>query len=173
AARRGIEEAAHSRALRQLCKPYRREVIDLVRDVGIQVAEGVVRQRREMNDGRKSFEVPALDVAQIQSQFGNLSDPRTKRARSKEIAFEPYDVVPRVEKHWNQDGSDVPLVPRDQYAHAAESSSHEGKGAAPSRWDSTAANVVEVGFTLLILCVFGDHRRCIDHSGERPSRIRR
>ena len=81
-----------------------------------------------MNDGRKPLEVPALDVAQIQSKLWNFPDSLTKRASAKKVTIEPDDVVPCIEEHRDQDGPNVPLVTRDEYAHAVKRPSHQGRG---------------------------------------------
>src|SRR5262249_53594114 len=124
AARRGVEEATHPGAFRQLRQAHRGEMVDLVGDLRIQVAERVVRQGCEVNDRGESLEMPALDVAQIQSNLWNLSDSFTKRAGAKKVTIEPDDVVPSVEEHRDQNGSNVPFVTRDEYPHAAERLSH-------------------------------------------------
>ena len=57
------------RLLGQARQPDGRAVVDLVGDGGVQVAEGIVGERREMDDRLEALQVARLDVANILAEI--------------------------------------------------------------------------------------------------------
>jgi hypothetical protein len=52
-------------------------MIDLVRQPGLEVAEGIVRQGSQVDDRFDSLQIPALDVAHILADAGHGRDRAT------------------------------------------------------------------------------------------------
>ena len=93
-------------------------MVDVVRDLGIQVAERIVGERRDVQDGVDSFEVSRVDAANVGADRGNVDDAGAERAGGVEVAVEADDVVSRGQQHRNHDGADVSEVSGDENPHA-------------------------------------------------------
>ena len=65
AARRGEQEPLYAGLLGQASQVDRRAVVDRVRAFGIEIADRIVRQRREMNDGVETRQVGPPNVADV------------------------------------------------------------------------------------------------------------
>jgi hypothetical protein len=55
------------------------EVVDVVRQLGIEIAERVVRQRCEMNDRIEARQVRRLDIANVPAQVRHVRHPVGER----------------------------------------------------------------------------------------------
>ena len=72
AARGGVEEARHAGLLCEPREAHRGGVVDVVRDLRIQVAQRIVGERGQVDDGVESFEVRRLHVPQVDAQLTNV-----------------------------------------------------------------------------------------------------
>ena len=96
-------------------------VIDLVRRLGTQVAERVVRQRREMNHRVKAFEVVRLHVTDVLVHRGDVGGRLAVGARVVEVSVEARDVVTGRVEHRRQHTADVAVVAGDENLHVTSS----------------------------------------------------
>jgi hypothetical protein len=92
-----------------------------------------------MHDRVETQEVARLDGTDV---FSHPRDVGHGAARGEcavlvEIAVEPVNLVARLKKHGGQDGSDIALVPRDQYLHAGRSHTAQGRLPLSQRFCST------------------------------------
>ena len=91
-------------------------MVDVVGQLGVEVAEGVVRQRREVHDGVEALEVALDDIA------GVLADRRDAHAGAEAAALEEVDVeaddlVARLLQKRHQDSANVSVVTGYQNLH--------------------------------------------------------
>jgi hypothetical protein len=94
-------------------------MVDFVSDVRIEVAERIVRKRRQMDDRVEAGEIAPCDVPHILADRRHVGDPPTpgKRAALVEIAVQPGDIVPGCEQYRDHYRADIALVTRDQHFH--------------------------------------------------------
>jgi len=113
AAGRGEEEALHAGVLRELRKADRGSMVDVVRDLGVQVAQRIVGERREVDDRVEPLQVRRLDVPKVQPQLRNVVNARSERTPPEEITVEADHLVAGAEQHRHHHGADVTLVSGD------------------------------------------------------------
>ena len=91
-------------------------VVDGVGDVGGEVAERVVGERGEVDDGGEAVEVFRGDVADVGLARG---DPRRlgERMVGEQAEVEPDRLVPGRPQQRRQDGADVAVVAGDEDLH--------------------------------------------------------
>ena len=94
-------------------------MIDRVSDVGVKIAERVVGQRREMNDGVDTPEVFLGGVAHILADVRHPCEVAAggEGAPLIKIAVEADNVVSRLQQHGYHHGSDIAKMSGNQYAH--------------------------------------------------------
>ena len=92
-------------------------LVDVVGELGIEVAEWIVRQRGEVDDGVDALEIGRLDVADVPADLGDLGERAGEAALPVVVGVHPDDLDAVCEQHRDQHRSDVSLVPSDQYAH--------------------------------------------------------
>ena len=68
AARRGVDEPRHTRLLGLLGQMDGSQMIDVISALRVNVAQGIVGQRRQVDDGIKALKVRDPDVAKIHAQ---------------------------------------------------------------------------------------------------------
>ena len=111
------DEARHAGFLCGGGDADRAAVIDVVRQLGVEVAERVVRERREMDDRVESLEIAPPDVADV---LPDVPDPRERVAEGAglvEVTVEAGHLVPGVLEEGDEDAADVALVSGDQDLH--------------------------------------------------------
>ena len=83
-----------------------------------------------MDDRLDTFEILALDAANVLADVGHRRDraPREERAALIEIAVEAYHFVARLQQHRNHDGSDVSQMPGHHDAHCCSPSAWSPPG---------------------------------------------
>ena len=96
-------------------------MVDVVRDPGIKVAQGIVGERREVHDRVESFQVLLPDIPEIQPQLGNGAEARSERTPLKEVAVEADHLMAGIEQDWCHYGTDVTFVSGEQDAHSLSS----------------------------------------------------
>lgn len=116
-ARRGEEKTRHAGLLGQSREPQRTMEIDVVGQLGVEVAERVVRQRPEMDDGIEALEVGPLDFAQIAPADVVVRFRRAEAAGLEEAGVEPDDLVTGLLEERYQHGADVTVMSGDENAH--------------------------------------------------------
>ena len=109
---------------RRLGHMHAATVIDGVSDVRVQVAEGVVGQRCQMNDGVNASEVFLGGVAHILANMRHHSEVAAgdEGALLIKIAVEADDVVAGLQEHGHHHGSNIAKMSGNQYAHYCYSS---------------------------------------------------
>ena len=110
AARRREQEALDSGLLGLLGDAYRGEVVDVVGRLRVEVADGVVADRGEVDHGVEADEVLALDVADVPLQRLDLGRVRAEGARCEQVGVKPDDLVAGVLQHGDQHRADVAVV---------------------------------------------------------------
>src|SRR2546427_205911 len=113
AAGTGEEEAPHAGVLREPREADRGSMADVVRDLGVQVGQLIVGERREVDDSVEPFQVRRLDVSKIDSHLGNILNDWAKRALLEEVAIETDHLLANSEQHRHHHGADVTLVSGD------------------------------------------------------------
>jgi hypothetical protein len=93
-------------------------VVDVVRQLGIEIAERIVGKRGEVDDGVDALQVVAGRVAQISPQGRDSRHRPEKIAPIVEAGVHPDDVVPRALQHRNHDRSDEAGMAGDENSHA-------------------------------------------------------
>ena len=119
AARRREKEPADASLTRQARETHRGEMIDIVSELGVEVTQGIVGQRRQVNDGVEAVQETAIHVAQVGT---DLTDGRrwgTKIAPIIEPDIEPGNLMPGFLHQRNHYRTDEAQVPGDQDFHAS------------------------------------------------------
>jgi hypothetical protein len=94
-------------------------MVDVISARGIQIAQGVIGQRRQMDDRIESAKLVGGHVPDIRGDSGHTRRVCPERAIGKETIIETDDVVPGGLKQGRQDGADVSLVSRNENSHAS------------------------------------------------------
>src|SRR5262249_54274768 len=102
-----------------------------VRGLGVQIADGVIADRREVDDRVESGEVPALDVADVGSQRIHLADALAEDARLEEVRVKADDIVPRLFEDRDEHRADIAVVTSDEYAQGTSRSPTDDDGSSP------------------------------------------
>src|SRR5262249_52526845 len=94
-------------------------VINLVGDIRTEIAQRIVGQSRQMDDGIEPREIADIDVANILANMRHVEDVAAggKRAAFVEMAIETDNLIARLQQHRNHDGSDVAQMSCYQYTH--------------------------------------------------------
>ena len=82
------------------------------------MSEGVVRQRRQVDDRVESFQVGGGHVPQVDSQAGRVGGGGAEHAVGEPADVEAGDLVARCLQHRGHDGAEVALVAGEQDLHA-------------------------------------------------------
>lgn len=101
-------------ALHSARKRDRRVAVDRVGPALVQVAEGIVRQRREVHDRIESFEVGGSHVAHVEIQRGPELGGLSEVAAAVAERIEADDVMPGVAQRGSEHGPDVAVVSGDE-----------------------------------------------------------
>jgi hypothetical protein len=94
-------------------------VIDLVGQVGVEVAERVVGKRRQVDDRVEAGQVGRGDVAHVHPQRRHLRPVLAEPAPLEVERVEPDDIMPSLSQHRDHDRPDVPVVAGDQDSHVS------------------------------------------------------
>ena len=110
-AARGREQKTRDSCLachfRQMHRPA---MIDLIGQVGVEVAKGVVGERGQMQHRVEAVQVGSSDVADVLTHSGDVRGFFAEQAVMKKAAVQPDDLVTFALKHGNHDSADVPIV---------------------------------------------------------------
>src|SRR5215212_3533931 len=114
---RGREEKArHARLFGLLRDVHRGEMVDVVRRLRVEVADGVVADGGQMGDGVAPGEVRGRDVAHVGRQRRDLRRRVAEDARREQIEVKAYDVVAGSLEKGDEDRAYVAVVAYDEYA---------------------------------------------------------
>ena len=94
----------------------RGDLVDVVGGLRVEVADRVVADRREVQDGVEALEIRDLDVADVLAQRLDLGRRGAEHARGEQIRVEPDDVVAGSLGERDEDGADVAVVTGDKNA---------------------------------------------------------
>ena len=117
AARGRIQEARHPGLAGNLGQPNRGAVVDVVGAIGVQIAQRVVGQGCEVDDGVKALQLGTPHVAQIGLDPRDFRRTGAEYAALKEPAVEADDRMPRSLKHRHHDGAEITRVAGNQHFH--------------------------------------------------------
>src|SRR5215210_1744157 len=92
-------------------------MVDLARQLGIQVAERVVREPGEVDDGVETVEQRGLDVAQVDPEGRNLDAVGEEVTALVVEAVEPDDVVAGLAEERHDQRADEAVVAGDEDLH--------------------------------------------------------
>ena len=93
-------------------------MVDVVGRLRVEVADRVVADRREVDDGVEAVEVLALDVADVACSDSTSACAAPKVQAAKRSRVESDDLVAGPLEHGDQHGADVAVVTGDEYAHS-------------------------------------------------------
>src|SRR5262249_19082781 len=114
-------EALDARLLGRLGEAHRALQVDVVGQVGVDVAQRIVRQRGQVTDGVDALELLRADVAQIGVDAGHVVGRRAKVAGVEVAVVEADHLVPRLAQHADHLDPDVAPVPGYQNLHRVTS----------------------------------------------------
>ncbi len=92
-------------------------MVDVVGQLRVEVAERIVRQGGEVDDGLEALEMAGLDVPDVEPDAGDLLPAIPEAARLVEARVEPHHLVTGFQEQRHHDGADVALVAGDQHLH--------------------------------------------------------
>ena len=94
-------------------------MIDRVSDVGVEIAEGVIGQRCEVDDCVDAPEVVFGGVAHVFADMRHHGEVAAggEGALLIKVAVEADDLVPRLQQHGHHHGSDIAKMSGNHYAH--------------------------------------------------------
>jgi hypothetical protein len=95
-------------------------MVDRMGQIGIDIPQGIVRERGQMDDRIESLEITPLDVTHVGGQLRHLGQCCHLRAAEK-AAVEPGHVVPRRLHQRREHGADIATMTRHQHSHAPRS----------------------------------------------------
>src|SRR5918995_3252212 len=117
AARRREQEPLHARPTGRPGEADRGSVVDVVRELRVEVTERIVRKRRKVDDGFETLEMAGLDVAEIKPDAGDRLPAIPEAARLVKAGVEPHHLVTGLDQQRDHDRSDVALMAGDQDLH--------------------------------------------------------
>jgi hypothetical protein len=117
AARRREHVAADARGLGRFGQIDRRVQVDVVGEVGVEIAERIVGQCAEVDHGVEPAQLIRRDVAQVEIERGDLVGRRPEVAVVEVAGVEPDHVEPCLAQHGDELDADVPSVTGDQNTH--------------------------------------------------------
>ena len=92
-------------------------MIDIKRQLRIEVPQRIVGQCRQVHHGVDAFEVGRLNIAQVFHNLRNRNRFRSKGAGAIQVCIQSNDLVARFQKHRDQNRPDITTVSRYQYSH--------------------------------------------------------
>ncbi len=117
AARRREDEALDAGSLGQPRQPHRCDVVDLVGQPRIQIAERIIRQRRQMDHGVEAGEISLRQVANVFANFRDRGRRSAEVATREPVGVHAHHVVTRLAKHGGGNGADITFMSSQQYSH--------------------------------------------------------
>ena len=102
----------------QTGQPHRRQMIDVVGELRIQVAERIVRQGGEVNHRVEAGELGRLDPAHVGANRRHLRAFAAEGAFLEKIRIQPDDLVTRADEDVHHHGADIAVVTGYQYSHS-------------------------------------------------------
>src|SRR4030095_3281106 len=93
-------------------------MIDVVSQLGVEVSEGVVRERRQVNDGIEAVQETTIHVAQIGADLADGRRRGTKIAPIVKPDVEPGNLVPGFLHERDHYRTNETQVPGNQDFHA-------------------------------------------------------
>ena len=94
------------------------EVIDVLGQLRVEIAQRVVGEGREVDDGVEALEVGYFDRAHVLLDGADGLTPGSEGRTPVQIRVQPHDVVARLEHHRGHDRPDVASTPREQDSHS-------------------------------------------------------
>ena len=98
-------------------------MIDAVGDLRPEIAERIVGQGCQVNDGVEPFEIFGVGIAHVLLDMRHVGDDAAggKGAMLVKIAVETDNLMARLEQHRHHDSADIAQMPSDQYTHDCSS----------------------------------------------------
>ena len=121
AAGRGEDEAADAGLLGEFGDANAGAMIDVVGEVRPQIAERIVRQCGQMQDGVEAGEIVERCVTRVLLDRRHVEDRAAGRERAAriEVGVHSNDVVAGLRQHRRENGADISSMAGHQYAHAS------------------------------------------------------
>src|SRR5689334_13845089 len=96
-------------SLGQLGEPYTGSVIDLVSEPRFEIAKGIIRKSRQMQNCVTASEIGGVGVPNILADRRYLADIAAfwVRAAGIQVAVETRHFVPGLDQHRHQNGTDI------------------------------------------------------------------
>ena len=130
-ARRREQKATHLGLAREFREPHGRLVVDLLGPGLVQVADRIVRERRQVDHGVEGAQVGRLQVADVLADRRNRYRVAGDRAVVEVAGVEPDDVVAALQQPRRHDRAEVTAVPGDQDRAANEGGTHPATAVLP------------------------------------------
>ncbi len=128
AAGRGLHETTHARFLGRVRDAHRAEVIDVEGGRRVEIAERIVRERREVQHGVEAVEVGRRDVAHVLADPRDLGEGASEVAALEQATVEAGHLMARGGEHRYERRADIAAVAGYEYPHRQL---HTFQGASP------------------------------------------
>jgi hypothetical protein len=103
---------------RHLGEAHAGPVVDLVGEVRVEIAQRIIRQRREVDDRVEALQVGLLDVAHVLAQVRNVNRRVAVRAKAVQIRVDAGDVKSFSDEDRDHNRPDEPKMPRYEDFHS-------------------------------------------------------
>ena len=117
AARGGEGEAAHAGRLGQPGQPHRGKVVDLVGELGVQVAQWIVGEGGQMDDGIEPAQIGDLELAHILGEGPDRLAPVAEGGAAVEVGVDPDHLVAGIEEEGGHHRPDVAAASGEKDFH--------------------------------------------------------
>src|SRR6185295_14559654 len=136
AAGRREHEAPDPRLPGEARQAHRCQVVDLVGEPHVEVAQGIVREGGEMHDGVEAFEVGGPDGTHVLLEGADRLRPGPEGRSPVEVGVEADDLVAGPDQEGRHDGPDVAPAAGEEDPHAGPVTSRTDTR---TIWDQHAA----------------------------------
>ncbi len=95
--------------------------VDVVRPIGVEIADRVVRERRQVHDRVEAGELLGTEIAHVAGERRDATGVRAEVAAAVVERVDPHDVVARLPERRRGDRADVAVVAGDEDPHRLHS----------------------------------------------------
>jgi hypothetical protein len=120
-ARRKHHETTSSSGLTEFGEANSSEMVDVVSELRIEIAEWVVGKCGEMNDSVESLQVFLDKIAKIFAESWNFHGGRAEVAAFEKVGVETHNMVTGSLDEGSRDGADIALVSGEKNFHVLPS----------------------------------------------------
>ena len=92
-------------------------MIDLVRQRRVQIAQRIVGERRQMDDGIEAAQIRDLEGADVLAEGRDRLAPGTERRAAIEVSVDAGHLVPGLLQKRRHDGADVTATAGEENSH--------------------------------------------------------